>query len=342
MIASVKNTYEYNLFGLPFFGCDLCGFNGDAQGDLCTRWHQLGTLFPFARNHNQNATTPQEPFRFNQTFRVDDDTTYTDLIRTAIQNRYTYIRYYYSAFWNINEFGGSFFMPLFFEFPTDPNSYNDIERNILLGTSLKASIEVTRLTDGTTDFYFPLGTWCQLLPVATKNFQDGCIVSDGTLPSSNVTFRTHMEDYYIHQRNGSIVPTQNATLHDTKNTPQQLSQLTDLFVLPNGANSPTSTGYSTDVPAAASGYIYFDDGVSAVDNFTRFDLFYAFDETTPDTLATLNFTVMTEKGYIGITKNEQIGNITIYNPFPDAEGSARQFTQVTVVLTDQSVVDITA
>ena len=57
MADSVKNIYEYQLFGLPFMGCDLCGFDGDAAGDLCTRWHQVGTLFPFARNHNQNATT---------------------------------------------------------------------------------------------------------------------------------------------------------------------------------------------------------------------------------------------------------------------------------------------
>jgi len=39
MIASVKNVYEYNLFGLPFMGSDLCGFNGNAGAALCTRWH---------------------------------------------------------------------------------------------------------------------------------------------------------------------------------------------------------------------------------------------------------------------------------------------------------------
>jgi len=58
MKLSVDGVYSYSLFGLPFMGCDLCGFDGDAAADLCTKWHQLGTLFPFARNHNQNATAP--------------------------------------------------------------------------------------------------------------------------------------------------------------------------------------------------------------------------------------------------------------------------------------------
>lgn len=80
------------------------------------------------------------------------------------------LRYYYSAFWEINKFGGSFFKPLFFEFPSDPNAYKDIEINMLLGNGLKASVEVRRLpnlADGKTNstaFYFPTGTWCQVIP----------------------------------------------------------------------------------------------------------------------------------------------------------------------------------
>jgi alpha-glucosidase (family GH31 glycosyl hydrolase) len=37
-------------------------------------------------------------------------------------------------------FGGSFFKPLFFEFPNDPKAYQNIEINIMLGDALKASI----------------------------------------------------------------------------------------------------------------------------------------------------------------------------------------------------------
>jgi alpha-glucosidase len=156
-------------------GCDLCGFNGDAPGDLCTRWHQVGTLFPFARNHNQNATTSQEPFVFNFTLpkNVSDNQniTYTDVMRTAIRNRYTLIRYYYSQFWQINEEGGSFFKPLFFDFGDDPNAYKVIEKNMLLGDHLKASVETTNLTkQDKVDFYFPTGTWCQIIPYRVSDF----------------------------------------------------------------------------------------------------------------------------------------------------------------------------
>ena len=52
MKLSVDGVYSYNLFALPFMGSDICGFNGDAAPDLCTRWHILGSLYPFARNHN--------------------------------------------------------------------------------------------------------------------------------------------------------------------------------------------------------------------------------------------------------------------------------------------------
>lgn len=52
MALSVDGIFSYNLFALPFMGSDICGFNGDATNELCTRWHILGSLYPFARNHN--------------------------------------------------------------------------------------------------------------------------------------------------------------------------------------------------------------------------------------------------------------------------------------------------
>lgn len=36
---SVDGLFAYQMFGMPFIGSDVCGFNGDAKADLCTKWH---------------------------------------------------------------------------------------------------------------------------------------------------------------------------------------------------------------------------------------------------------------------------------------------------------------
>ena len=86
--------------------------------------------------------------------------TYSDVIKNALINRYCYIRYYYSSFYDIYLDGGSFFKPLFYEYPLDKKAYDDVEVNILLGNGLKLSMETTNLDftknpSVTKDFYFP-------------------------------------------------------------------------------------------------------------------------------------------------------------------------------------------
>jgi alpha-glucosidase len=147
---------------MPFVGSDVCGFGGDTNPQLCTRWHQLGSMYPFSRNHNAYGQTDQEPYRFNTSISEGSTRTYTDVIKSALVNKYSLIQYYYSNFHEVGEFGGSFFKPMFFEFPDDAQCYDDtaVRNNIMLGRALKASINTQDLSKTTTDYYFPTARWC--------------------------------------------------------------------------------------------------------------------------------------------------------------------------------------
>lgn len=75
--------------------------------------------------------------------------------------------------------------------------------NVMLGAGLKFSALATVLNQNSTDFYFPEGYWCNMVTPG-----DGCI--NATAGGVTVSLTTYASDYYVHIRDGYIVPYQNA------------------------------------------------------------------------------------------------------------------------------------
>ena len=95
-IANVQ-AQRLAMSGFSFAGSDIGGFAGQPQGELFTRWIQLGVFHPFCRVHSSGDHGDQEPWAF------DEDV--TDIVRKFIELRYQLLPYLYTAFWNYADHG---------------------------------------------------------------------------------------------------------------------------------------------------------------------------------------------------------------------------------------------
>ncbi|CAG5131378.1 unnamed protein product, partial [Candidula unifasciata] len=106
---SIPAILNFNLFGIPQIGADICGFNGVTTPELCTRWHQLSAFYPFMRNHADISSPYQDPGTFQLPFR--------DYMKTAIELRYRLLAVLYTAFYRAHTQGLPIVRPLFFLYP---------------------------------------------------------------------------------------------------------------------------------------------------------------------------------------------------------------------------------
>ena len=90
--------------GISFCGTDIGGFSGEPDGELFSRWIQLGVFSPFMRAHSAGDTAEREPWSFGQF--------YEDINRKFIELRYKMMPYLYSVFWEHHRYGFPILRPL--------------------------------------------------------------------------------------------------------------------------------------------------------------------------------------------------------------------------------------
>ncbi|RDD42442.1 Sucrase-isomaltase, intestinal [Trichoplax sp. H2] len=196
---SIIGSLEFNIFGIPYIGADICGYFDDTQFELCLRWMQLGAFYTFSRNHNGYGYIRQDPAGF--------DTTFALISRDVLTIRYRLLPYLYTLFYQSRNTGATVMRPLMFEFPLD-KTCRTADRQFLWGPAFLISpVLLQGVIDWT--FYLPSGRW--------YDYYTGAEV---TPTMRNVTVPVTLYSVPLHIRGGFILPVQkpaNTTVYSRMN-----------------------------------------------------------------------------------------------------------------------------
>ena len=234
MFFSIPQALSFSLFGIPMFGVDTCGFNGNTDEELCNRWMQLSAFFPFYRNHNVLSAIPQEPYRWASV---------AEAYKIAVDIRYTLLPYIYTTFYLAHETGSTVMRALAWEFPNEPSLAN-ADRQFLLGGSLMIT-PVLEQGASTVGGVFPGVGYGEVW----YDWYNQSAVSAG--PGQNITIDAPLGHIPVYIRGGSVLPTQEPGM-TTKEC----------------RSNPWGLIAATSLEGTASGQLYLDDGESLVQNST--------------------------------------------------------------------------
>lgn len=228
MHFSIIGILNFNMFGIPMVGADICGFNGNTTEELCTRWMQLGAFYPFSRNHNSIGMIDQDPTAFSKASQ--------DSSRDALLLRYSLIPFLYTWFQMAHANGSMMARPLCFDFPREPALY-EVDTQFMLGEALLVSPVLTKGAT-TVNATFPPGRWYSY---------DATTMDEPPLTftkTTSVILDAPLNKINLHFRGGFIIPTviPHQTITEMKQNPFMLLLI------------------CLDVDGTAKGHMYWDDG----------------------------------------------------------------------------------
>ena len=189
---SVVGICNFNLFGIPLVGADICGFGGNTSPELCVRWTQLGAFYPFMRNHNTLDATAQAP--------TDFPSDVMKIMKKAIEMRYSFLPYLYTLFYEAHTHGYTVARGLYLEFPRDKTA-KIIDSQFMWGDSLIIS-PVLQPSATSLWAYFPQSRWFD------PETGDEVSSSSGVWKK----FQVDLSTIKVHLRGGRVVPTQQVSM----------------------------------------------------------------------------------------------------------------------------------
>ncbi|CAB3404386.1 unnamed protein product [Caenorhabditis bovis] len=232
--TSIIGAQEFNLFGIPYVGSDVCGFIGTTNEELCLRWQQMGSFHSFYRNHNTIGAPAQDPAVWPSV---------AEATKEANLFRYQYLPYMFTLHFAASLNGGTVIRPVFYEFPTDSETY-DLGYQFMLGRSIMVA-PVVKAGAKTVDVYIPTDLWYSLY-----NYNYGSLISPGfhNLPAPT----TYRIPTFV--RGASVIPRQTPGLTTTATRQNPF----ELLIAP----CPDGCGH---------GNLFWDDGETIVNDFAKHD-----------------------------------------------------------------------
>jgi len=206
MKYSIAQLMNFNMFGIPFTGADVCGNRKasddqteDEQYEICARWYQLSTFYPLARtNRNSGSGSGIQIEPFN----LPAKDSYNLMATNSITDRYSFARFIYGCLFDASDSGRTCFDPLLFHYPTLEKAYENIESTFMVGDSIKVSpvLESFAGKNATTfKSFFPPGKWVDMDTFEVLDVTD----EEGEMVDLQASLKVKK-----HLKPGSIVPIQ--------------------------------------------------------------------------------------------------------------------------------------
>ncbi|XP_065794577.1 probable maltase-glucoamylase 2 [Muntiacus reevesi] len=224
---SIPGILEFNLFGIPMVGANICGYTENVTEELCRRWMQLGAFYPLSRNHNGPGFRDQDPAAFSE-----NNAMLLESSRYYLNIRYTLLPYLYTLFYRAHTLGETVARPLVHEFYQDPATW-DLHTQFLWGPGL---LITPVLYEGLNyaRAYIPDAIWYDYETQVAIEWRKQFV--EMLLPGDKIG---------LHLRGGYIFPTQKP------NTTTEASRKNSLGLI-----------IALDYKREAKGELYWDDGVS--------------------------------------------------------------------------------